>query len=218
ARHVPAAPGHHGSPQHDAAVCAQAGRAGVAALRPILDGGPNEESFAKAAALPRKIKVRPLAEADQAAKTPGFDICGAPLEITPKMGGGLHRRIHARIDEEVVRDCDPAMMGLLARFYGPEPSLFENSFELNDLERLDRPRLRGPPLPHSARARRRPRFHRRRPPTLAALLGFPRRRPAPPADFLGGGRVDRLAPGRVDPLVPHRAPSAARFLISGRRI
>jgi len=130
ARYVLVPPGYDGPLLRDALVYEQETNFGFAVLRPILAGGPTEENLAKATALTRKIKVYPLADAEQAANTNYVDVYGLPLEMTPKMDGGIYGHIHEMIGDEVVLDRDLTMMGLLARIGIERNAPFEPDAEM----------------------------------------------------------------------------------------
>ncbi|MEX0286009.1 MAG: DUF1254 domain-containing protein [Paracoccaceae bacterium] len=115
AKYLLVPPGYDGPLLPNALVYEQETNFGWTALRPILDGGPTEENLAKATALTKQIKVYPLSEADQEAKTEYVDVYGVLLEMTPKLDGQIYRHIHEMLGEEVVLDRDLAMMGLLSR-------------------------------------------------------------------------------------------------------
>lgn len=108
-------PGYNGKLLPNALVYEQETYNGFAVLRPILPGGATEENMAKATALTKKIKIYPLAEAENPPNSKYVDVYGKMLEMTPKMDGTIYEKIHEMIEEEVVLDRDLAMMGLLAR-------------------------------------------------------------------------------------------------------
>ncbi|ADE54718.1 DUF1214 domain-containing protein [Coraliomargarita akajimensis] len=115
AKYLLVPPGYDGKLLPKALVYEQATNFGWAALRPILPGGATEENLAKATALTKKIKIYPLAQADNPPKMKFVDVYGKMLEMTPKMDGGIYGHIHEMINEEVVLERDKVMMGMLAR-------------------------------------------------------------------------------------------------------
>jgi hypothetical protein len=85
---------------------------GFAILRPIIpDSSP--ENIAKATAFARKIKVYPLAQAENPPDNRYVDIYGKNMEGTPKLDKTIYSELNEIIQEEVVDDPDLAMMGLL---------------------------------------------------------------------------------------------------------
>jgi hypothetical protein len=115
AKYLLVPPGYNGKLLPKALVYEQETYNGFAILRPILPGGATEENLKKATALTKKIKIYPLAKADNPPKSKYVDVYGKMLEMTPKLDGNIYRHIHEMIQEEVVLDRDLAMMGLLAR-------------------------------------------------------------------------------------------------------
>lgn len=115
AKYLLVPPNYDGPLLRNALVYEQETNFGFAVLRPIIAGGPTEKNLAKATALTKKIKVYPLSEAGEEAATNYVDVYGVPLEMTPRMDGGIYGHIHEMIGEEVVLDRDLAMMGALAR-------------------------------------------------------------------------------------------------------
>ncbi len=115
AKYLMVPPGYDGPLLADAMVYEQETRFGWAILRPIIAGGPTPENLAKATELTKKIKVYPLSEANEPAKTNYIDVWGKNLEMTPKMDGNIYKHIHEMINEEVVLERDMIMMGALAR-------------------------------------------------------------------------------------------------------
>ncbi|CUH41170.1 DUF1214 domain-containing protein [Ruegeria atlantica] len=115
AKYLLVPPNYDGPLLRNALVYEQGTNFGFAVLRPIIAGGPTEENLARATALTKQIKVYPLSEAGEEAATNYVDVYGVPLEMTPKMDGGVYGHIHEMIGEEVVLDRDLAMMGALAR-------------------------------------------------------------------------------------------------------
>ena len=107
-------PGYDGPLLPKALVYEQRTYDGWMALRPIIaDASP--ENLAKATALTKKIKIYPLAKADNPPKMNFVDLYGKLLEMTPVLDGSIYREIHEMLDQELVEDQNLAMMGLLAR-------------------------------------------------------------------------------------------------------
>ena len=115
AKYLLVPPGYNGELLPNAMVYEQETNYGWAVLRPIIAGGPTEENLAKATALTKQIKVYPLSEAGEPAKTKYVDVWGKHLEMTPKLDRNIYQHIHEMINSEVVLERDKAMMGLLAR-------------------------------------------------------------------------------------------------------
>jgi hypothetical protein len=115
AKYLMVPPGYNGELLPNAMVYEQETNYGWAILRPIIAGGPTEENLAKATALTKQIKVYPLSEAGEPAKTNYVDVWGKHLEMTPKLDRNIYKHIHEMINAEVVLERDKAMMGLLAR-------------------------------------------------------------------------------------------------------
>lgn len=136
-------PGYNGKLLPKAIVYEQATHNGFAVLRPILAGGATQENLAKATALTKKIKIYPLAKADNPPASSYVDVYGKMLEMTPKMDGSIYRHIHEMIQEERVLDRDMVMMGMLARLgikknepYEPDAKL-QGMFDKAAPEALD---------------------------------------------------------------------------------
>ncbi|MEM7145019.1 MAG: DUF1214 domain-containing protein [Verrucomicrobiota bacterium] len=115
AKYLLVPPGYNGPLLPDAMVYEQETNFGWAVLRPIIAGGPTTENLAKATDLTKKIKIYPLSEAGNPAKTKYVDVWGKNLEMTPKLDGDIYKHIHQMINEEVVLERDKAMMGALSR-------------------------------------------------------------------------------------------------------
>ncbi len=107
-------PGYNGPLLPKALVYEQRTNNGWMALRPIIKGA-TPENLAKAAAFVRKIRIYPLAKADNPPKMKFVDLYDVLLEMTPVLDGSIYREIHEMIEEEFVEDQNLAMMGLLAR-------------------------------------------------------------------------------------------------------
>ncbi len=107
-------PGYNGPLLPKALVYEQRTYDGWMALRPIIpDASP--ENLAKATALVKKIKIYPLAKADNPPKMKFVDLYGKLLEMTPVLDGSIYREIHEMLEGELVEEQNLAMMGLLAR-------------------------------------------------------------------------------------------------------
>lgn len=130
AKYLIVPPGYDGPLLRNALVYEQETNFGFAVLRPILAGGATEENLAKATALTKRIKVYPLSAGADAATTEYVDVYGVPLEMTPKMDGGIYGHIHQMISEETVLDRDLTMMGLLARIGIIRDAPFEPDAEM----------------------------------------------------------------------------------------
>ena len=107
AKYLMVPPNYDGPLLPNALVYKQETYHGWTAMRPIMAGGPTPENLAKATAFTKKIRIHPLSEAKKPPK--GKESNWLPTD--PK------RRFF-----------------LLSRFYGPEPALFDGSFELNNIE------------------------------------------------------------------------------------
>ncbi len=87
---------------------------GFAILRPVLsDASP--ENVAKAAEFAKRIKVYPLARADNPPENNYVDIFDKSVEMTPVLDGSVYAGLHEILQEEVIEDQNLAMMGLLSR-------------------------------------------------------------------------------------------------------
>ncbi len=87
---------------------------GFAILRPIIaDASP--ENLAKAAKFAQRIKVYPLAQADNPPANNYVDIYDKNVEQTPVLDAGVYAELHEIIQEEVIEEQNLAMMGLLRR-------------------------------------------------------------------------------------------------------
>ena len=114
AKYLMVPPGYDGPLLPKALVYEQRTNHGFAVLRPIIpDASP--ENLAKAAEFAKRIKVYPLAYADNPPQNNYIDIYGKLNEMTPVLDGGIFAEIHEILQEEVVQEQNMAMMGLLAR-------------------------------------------------------------------------------------------------------
>ena len=87
---------------------------GFAILRPIIaDASP--ENLANAAKFAQRIKVYPLAQADNPPANNYVDIYDKNIEQTPVLDGGIYAEIHEILQEEIIEEQNLAMMGLLRR-------------------------------------------------------------------------------------------------------
>ena len=87
---------------------------GFAILRPIIaDSSP--ENIKKAAAFSKKIKIYPLAKADNPPKNRYVDIYGKVMEGIIKLDESVYTELNEIIQEEVVEEQNLAMMGMLSR-------------------------------------------------------------------------------------------------------
>jgi hypothetical protein len=85
---------------------------GFAILRAIIpDASP--ENVKKAAEFAKKIKVYPLAKANNPPKNKYIDIYGKIMEGTPVLDETIYTELHEIIQEEVVDKQNLAMMGML---------------------------------------------------------------------------------------------------------
>ena len=114
AKYLIVPPGYRGKLLPNAYVYEQRTHQGFAALRPIIPDA-SAENLAKATAFVKKMKIYPLAKADNPPKMKVVDLYGKLLEMTPVLDGTIYREIHEMVQEEVVEEQNLAMMGLLAR-------------------------------------------------------------------------------------------------------
>jgi len=85
---------------------------GFAILRAIIpDASP--ENVKKAAEFAKKIKIYPLAKANNPPKNKYIDIYGKIMEGTPVLDETIYAELHEIIQEEVVEEQNLAKMGLL---------------------------------------------------------------------------------------------------------
>ncbi len=85
---------------------------GFGVLRPIIaDSSP--ENLAKAAAFSQRIKVYPLAQADNPPENRYVDIYGKIMEGIIKLDETVYSELNEIIQEEVVEEQNLAMMGML---------------------------------------------------------------------------------------------------------
>jgi hypothetical protein len=105
---------------------------GFAILRAIIpDASP--ENIEKAAAFAKKIKVYPLAQADNPPKNKYVDIYGKIMEGTPVLDETIYAELNEIIQEEVVEPQNLAMMGLLNSIGIQKGKAFEPSDELKKI-------------------------------------------------------------------------------------
>jgi len=107
-------PGYNGSLKPKALVYEQRTYNGWMVLRPIIPNA-SPENLAKAAEFVKRIKIYPLAKADNPPKMKFVDLYGKLLEMTPVLDGSIYHEIHEMLEEELVEDQNLAIMGLLAR-------------------------------------------------------------------------------------------------------
>jgi hypothetical protein len=85
---------------------------GFAILRAIIaDSSP--ENLKKAADFAKKIRIYPLAKANNPPKNKYIDIYGKMMEGTPVLDGSIYSEMNEIIQQEVVEDQNLAMMGAL---------------------------------------------------------------------------------------------------------
>jgi hypothetical protein len=114
AKYLIVPPGYRGKLLPKAYVYEQRTHYGFSVLRPIIpDASP--ENLAKATAFVKKMKIYPLAKADNPPEMKFVDLYGKLLEMTPVLDGSIYREMHDMIQQEVVEEQNLAMMGLLAR-------------------------------------------------------------------------------------------------------
>jgi hypothetical protein len=114
AKYVLLPPGYDGEVLPGAFTYQQRTYHGFAILRPIIaDSSP--ENVAKAAAFAKKIKIYPLARADNPPTNRYVDIYDKLVEQTPALDKTIYAELHEIIQEEVVEEQNKAMMGLLSR-------------------------------------------------------------------------------------------------------
>jgi hypothetical protein len=115
AKYVMTPPGYDGELPAGAHVYEQRTYHGFAILRPIMAGGATPENLAKAAKFAKRIKVYPLAKADDQPATKYVDIYDKNVEMTPVLDGNVYAKLHEIIQEETIEEQNLAMMGLLRR-------------------------------------------------------------------------------------------------------
>ena len=114
ARYVLLPPGYDGEILPRGITLQQKTYNGFAILRPIIaDASP--ENVARAAAFAKKIKIYPLAKADNPARNRYVDVYDKLMEGTPKLDKTIYSELDEIIQEEVVEEQNMAMMGLLSR-------------------------------------------------------------------------------------------------------
>jgi len=129
AKYLIVPPGYQGALLPNAYVYEQRTHQGFAILRAIIpDASP--ENLAKATAFVKKMRIYPLAKADNPPKMKFVDLYGKLLEMTPVLDGTIYREIHEMIQEEVVEEQNLAMMGLLARIGIEKGEAFEPDAKL----------------------------------------------------------------------------------------
>jgi hypothetical protein len=105
-------PGYDGELLPGAVTLPQRTYNGFAILRPIIaDSSP--ENLEKATAFAKKIKIYPLAEADDPPENRYVDIYGKNMEGIIKLDETVYSELNEIMQEEVVDRTDLAMMGLL---------------------------------------------------------------------------------------------------------
>jgi len=114
ARYLLLPPGYDGEILPGAYTLKQRTYNGFAILRSIISNS-SPENLAKAEAFAKKIKVYPLAQAENPPKTRHKDIYGILMEGTPKLDRTIYSELHEIIQEEVVEEQNLAMMGLLSQ-------------------------------------------------------------------------------------------------------
>ena len=114
AKYVIVPPGYKGELLSGGITLQQKTYNGFAALRPII-ANSSPENVAKAVAFAKKIKVYPLAQADNPPKTKYVDLHGPVLEGIIKLDETVYGELNDIIQEEVIDQRDMAMMGLLAQ-------------------------------------------------------------------------------------------------------
>lgn len=111
---------------------------GFAILRSIIpDASP--ENIAKAAEFARKIKVYPLAQAENPPKNNYVDIYGKIMEGTPVLDETIYAELNEIIQEEIVEPQNLAMMGLLNSIGIQKGKAFEPSDELKKIHAVAAP-------------------------------------------------------------------------------
>jgi hypothetical protein len=102
---------------------------GFAILRAIIPNA-SQENIDKAAAFAKKIKVYPLAQADNPPKNNYVDIYGKIMEGTPVLDETIYAELNEIIQEEVVETQNLAMMGLLNSIGIQKGKAFKPSAEM----------------------------------------------------------------------------------------
>ena len=107
-------PGYDGDLLLGAIILPQRTYNGFAVLRPIIaDSSP--ENLKKATAFAKKIKVYPLAQADNPPKNRYVDIYDKNMEGIIKIDETVYSELNEIIQEEVIDKTDMNMMGLLSK-------------------------------------------------------------------------------------------------------
>lgn len=114
AKYVMTPPGYDGEIPTGVNVYEQRTYHGFAVLRPII-AGATPENLAKAAKFAKRIKVYPLAKADNPPRTKYVDIYDKNVEMTPVLDGNVYAELDEIIQEETIEEQNLAMMGLLRR-------------------------------------------------------------------------------------------------------
>jgi hypothetical protein len=115
AKYVMTPPGYDGVLPMAANVYEQRTYHGFAILRPIMAGGATPENLVKATKFAQRIKVYPLAKADNPPRTKYVDVYDKNVEMTPVLDGDVYAQLHEIIQQETVEEQNLAMMGLLRR-------------------------------------------------------------------------------------------------------
>jgi hypothetical protein len=102
---------------------------GFAILRAIIPDA-SQENIDKAASFAKKIKVYPLAQADNPPKNNYVDIYGKIMEGTPVLDETIYAELNEIIQEEVVETQNLAMMGLLNSIGIQKGKAFKPSTEM----------------------------------------------------------------------------------------
>jgi hypothetical protein len=102
---------------------------GFAILRAIIPDA-SQENIDKAASFAKKIKVYPLAQADNPPKNNYVDIYGKIMEGTPVLDETIYAELNEIIQEEVVETQNLAMMGLLNSIGIQKGKAFKPSAEM----------------------------------------------------------------------------------------
>jgi hypothetical protein len=106
---------------------------GFAVLRPIIPSG-SKENVAKAVAFAQKIKVYPLAQANNPPKTKYVDLHGPVLEGMSTFDQHIYAELNEIIQEEVIdKERDMAMMGMLAQIGIQKGKAFKPSSEMKEV-------------------------------------------------------------------------------------
>ena len=105
---------------------------GFAILRGIIpDAGP--ENLKRVVDFAKKIKIYPLAKADQPPGSKYVDIYGKLMEGTPVLDETIYAELNEIIQEEVVEQQNLAMMGLLNKIGIQKGKAFEPTAEAREI-------------------------------------------------------------------------------------